>query len=275
MPGDALLLAGLAACVHAGWNTLLAYEEDPYATTAVALLFGLVLLAPAAALDWHVEPSAWPFVAASSALELAYFWLLATGYSRGELSGVYPLVRGVAPVLVLGVSVAFLGASLSAAAAVGVVAIAAGIFAIRGVRRTAGTRGTLVALRCGCCLAGYTLVDKEGLRHAAPLPYLLLVLVVPALAGLAIVARTRGWPLLAAGARSARPVYLGGGMVLAYALTLGALKLAPAAPVSAVRESSVLLATIVAATAGWEKVSRLRLAGAAAIAGGIAAIALG
>jgi drug/metabolite transporter (DMT)-like permease len=278
VPTSAFALAALAACVHAGWNMLVAYARDPQAATAVSLVAGLALLAPAAAAGWDVRPAALPYAAASSAFEIAYFWLLASGYARAGLGGVYPLVRGTAPVLVLAVSVALLGARLSAAAALGVVAVGSGILAVRGAGRGAGRREVAVALLCGACLAGYTLVDKEGLKHAAPLPYLAIVLVVPALAYLLIVARARGWSALAerlSGRRAIVASLLGGaGMVGAYALTLGALRIAPAAPVSAVRESSVLIAILAAAALGRERVTGPRLAGAAAIAGGLAAIAL-
>jgi drug/metabolite transporter (DMT)-like permease len=206
---------------------------------------------------------------ASAALEAAYFWLLTTGYASGELSAVYPLVRGSAPVLVLLVSAAFLGAALSLAAAVGVVAVAAGVVAIRGLHRGASTRTTGLALLCGATVAGYTLVDNEGIRHAAAVPYLALVLAPVAVASLVVGLRSR--------ARAPRRSVLlaGAGMVGAYVLTLAALRLAAAAPVAAVRETSVLIAVLAAAALGRERLTPVRLAAAAAITAGTAAIALG
>ena len=204
----------------------------------------------------------------------AVAFLLAGGYAAGDLSSVYPLARGTAPVLVLLVSVAFLGAHVSAPAAAGVLAIAGGVIAIRGVRREAAAGGVALALLCGVTIAAYTLVDKEGLKHAAAISYLGAMIPAPALAYLLMVRRRRP-------AREVRAAFgpisvlVGCGMVGAYALALAALTHAPAAPVSAVRESSVLIATAFAAVVLRERSGRVRLAAAVAITAGIAAIALG
>jgi drug/metabolite transporter (DMT)-like permease len=262
--------------VHAGWNLLLAGAPDARAAAALALPVGVVLLTPFAVVWWDVDGAAAPYIAVSAALEAAYFWLLTAGYARGELSAVYPLVRGSAPVLVLIVSVVFLGASLSAAAAVGVLAVAGGVVAIRGLGGAAPGRAVALALLCGATVAGYTLVDNEGVSHAGPVPYLALVLAPVAVLSLLAVRRSHGWPALAVYARGSRWAVLaaGAGMVGAYVLTLAALKLAPAAPVAAVRETSVVIAVIAAVVLGQERFSRTRLLAALAVTAGTAAIAL-
>jgi drug/metabolite transporter (DMT)-like permease len=135
--------------------------------------------------------------------------------------------------------------------------------------RGAGAGQPLLALAVGAAIAGYTLVDKEGLRHADPLPYLELVLVVPALAYLAWIGRRR-----AQGALGWRPAVAGVGMFGAYALVLAALRLAAAAPVAAVRETSIVIAVLLGALVLHEPVGRRRAAGAVAIVAGVAAIAL-
>jgi drug/metabolite transporter (DMT)-like permease len=266
VPFTALALALGAAVVHAVWNLLLARARDSQAATAVAMGVGCVVFAPVAAAVWDVRASAWPWVAASAALELLYFALLALAYSRFELSAVYPLARGSAPVIVLVVSVVALGVSISAAAVVGVLLVAAGVVLVRG---RGGVGAPLLALAVGAAIAGYTLVDKEGLRHAGPLPYLELVLLVPAVVYAAAIGRPRlqsaaGW----------LPALAGVGMFAAYALTLGALRLAAAAPVAAVRETSIVIATALGAVVLREAVGRARAAGALAIVAGVAAIAL-
>jgi drug/metabolite transporter (DMT)-like permease len=261
MPASALGLALGAALVHALWNLLLAGARDSQAATAVGMCVGCVLFLPALLGD--VDSGVWPYVVASSALELAYFALLALAYSKYELSAVYPLARGSAPVFVLvagGVSLAL--------QAVGVVLVACGVLMVRGLRR-GDWQETLLALGVGACIAGYTLIDKHGLRHADPLPYLELVLVVPALAYAGWIGRVRlgaavGW----------RPALAGLGMFGAYALVLAALRLAAAAPVAAVRETSIVMATLLGAVVLHEAVGRARAAGAVAIVAGVAAIAL-
>jgi multidrug transporter EmrE-like cation transporter len=117
MPAAAFFLALGAAFLHAGWNLLIARERDPGAATAVALLSSVLLFAPVTAVVWRAEADVWPFVAASSALQLLYFVLLAAAYARAELSVVYPVARGTAPVLVLVVGVVALGVGASAAQA--------------------------------------------------------------------------------------------------------------------------------------------------------------
>ena len=159
-----------------------------------------------------------------------------------------------------------LGVDLSAAAVMGVLLVAAGVVAVGDPRRPRRPVDLLLAfLVGGACLAGYTLVDKEGLKHAAPLPYLAIVLAMTALAVLAVERRP------AAGVATA---VTGVGMAGAYALTLGALARAPAAPVAAVRETSVVIATAMAAVVLKERVGPLRLAGAVTVVAGVAAIAV-
>jgi hypothetical protein len=117
MPVSALLLALAAALIHANWNLLLSGADDTHAATAVAVLVGVVVFAPVAALTWRIGSAAWPYMAASSALEVLYLIFLASGYARAAMSFVYPIARGSAPVLVLTVSVLVLGSSFSALAA--------------------------------------------------------------------------------------------------------------------------------------------------------------
>src|SRR5690348_13023927 len=105
MPLDALLLALAAAVVHAAWNLLLSGSEDTHAATAVALVAGALAWAPPAIVLWRLDGSAWPYIAASSALELTYLVLLATAYATTAMGFVYPIARGSAPVLVLLASV--------------------------------------------------------------------------------------------------------------------------------------------------------------------------
>jgi drug/metabolite transporter (DMT)-like permease len=273
MPISALLLALAAAVVHAIWNLLLSGEEDVHGATAVALGVGVMVFAPVAALTWRLEGSAVPFVAGSSALEVLYLVLLATAYSLAAMSFVYPIARGSAPVLVLVANAIAFGASVSLLAAVGVVLVAAGIVLVRGVRVASGPRDLLLALAVGGCIAGYTLVDKHGIVHGAPISYLELVFAVTAAAYVTGVWRLRGGTALRA-AVTRSTLLAGIGFFGAYALTLAALRLASPASVAAVRESSVLIATGVLAAGGRERISPARLAGAGAVVAGIALISL-
>ena len=272
MPLSALLLALAAAFVHALWNLLVARARDPEAATAVALVAAVLAFAPAAALTWDVEAAAAPYVAASAALELAFFALLAAAYRRADLSLVYPIARGLAPVVVLAVAGLALADRPDARDGLGVVVIAFGVVLVRGPRRPAAASGTVFALAVAACIAGYTLVDKEGLEHAVPLPYLELVLIGPAAVYAASLAAIRGRSALRAEAGPAAAL-AGIAMFGAYALALAALERAPAAPVAAVRETSVVIAALLAALFLRETVTPTRLAGTALVATGIALLA--
>jgi drug/metabolite transporter (DMT)-like permease len=269
----ALTLALAAALVHALWNLLLARARDPEAATAVALVVAVVAFAPAAALAWEVDREAWPYIGCSSALHLVYFVLLATAYRRAELSLVYPLARGLAPVLVLVGAIVVLGAGASAGQAAGVCLVAAGVLLVAGFRPASGIRGVLFGLGIAACIALYTVNDSEGIRHATPIAYLEASMAAPAIAYAAAVVAAKGLPAVRA---EVSPATLVAGLATfgAYALVLAALELAPAPAVAAVRETSVVIATAGAALLLGERVGPLRMAGAAVVAGGVALLAL-
>ena len=274
MPISALLLALAAAAVHATWNLLLSGAEDTHSASAVALVVGTVVFAPVALLGWRFEPAAWPYVAASSFLEVLYIALLATAYSVAAMSFVYPIARGSAPVLVLAAGVVVTGATVSWPAAVGVLFVGTGIVLVRGIRGAGRPRDLALALSVGVCIAGYTLVDKHGIGHANPIAYADVVFALTAAAYVLGVWRWRGRRALRA-AVTGKTILAGVGFFGAYALVLLALRIAPAASVAAVRESSVLIATAVLAIEGRERISVPRALGAVAVVAGIALISLG
>jgi uncharacterized membrane protein len=272
VPTSAFLLALGAAGFHALWNLLLARARDPEAATAVALVVAAVAFAPVAVLTWDVDREAWPWIAASAGLELVYFVLLAAAYRRAEFGLVYPLARGLAPVLVLGVGIVALGTDPTPGQALGVGVIAVGVLLVRGFHG-ADARGTAFAVGIAGCIAAYTLVDKEGMRHATPLPYLEVVLVGPALAYAGAIAAVKGRDALRREVALA-PAVAGIIMFGSFALTLAALGRAPAAPVAALRETGVVWAALLAVPFLRERVSPGRFAGAVVVAAGIAILAL-
>ena len=99
------------------------------------LALAVALLALPAALTWDVDAAAWPYVAGSTAFELVYVTTLAGALRRGDLSVVYPIARGSAPVLVLAVGAGFLAAATSALQVLGVLLVAAGVALVHGARR--------------------------------------------------------------------------------------------------------------------------------------------
>jgi drug/metabolite transporter (DMT)-like permease len=266
MPLDALALALAAAAVHAVWNLLLARTRDAQSATAAAFCMAVVAWAPVAAIRWRVEASAWPYIAVSAAFELVYVLLLSAAYGRAQLSVFYPIARGLAPVLVLAVAALALGAATSWRQALGVCAVAGGILLVRG-RRPDGA-ATLFGLAIATTIAGYTLVDNTGVTRADPLVYLEAVMVGPAVISAAVVIARSGRSALRAAFR-AETVLIAPLTLAPYALVLYALRLAPAAPVAAVRETSVLFILVLAAAVLKEHISTWHAAGAAAVVVGI------
>jgi len=114
VPLATFLLVLAAAFIHALWNLIVVQARDRTATTTIVIIFGALVFVPLALLRWDVQPEAWPYIALSSVLELAYFALLVSAYERADLSLVYPIARGSAPVLVLALAVAFTVAPTSA-----------------------------------------------------------------------------------------------------------------------------------------------------------------
>jgi drug/metabolite transporter (DMT)-like permease len=210
-----------------------------------------------------------PYLVASSVLQLAYFALLAAAYRRADLSVVYPLARGLAPVFVLAGAVVFTGAPTSELQVLGVLLVASGVLLVRGFRHG---HGFAFGLAIAVLIATYTIVDKHGIAHASPLSYVWVITLVPGLTYAAFLASARGGDVLR-GAFGPRAVAAGIASLAAYGLVLAALRIAPAASVAAVRESSVLIATGLAAVFLNERVTAWRLAGAASIVAGVILLA--
>jgi drug/metabolite transporter (DMT)-like permease len=182
---------------------------------------------------------------------------------------VYPLTRGLAPVIVLGVSVAVLGHAVSGAEIGGVLLVAAGVLLVRGPEGRGDARAVLLVLTIATTIAAYTLVDRVGIHHAGALTYFVLVLagpclVYPPIAGLGAVRYELGLGSLVAAVAN----------VGSFTLGLLALRHGPAAPVLAVRSTSIVIATALAGRVLAERVSRGRLAGSALVFAGVALLAL-
>ena len=248
---------------------MLAGARDSQAFAAVALLVSVVAGAPFAVLYWRFDSDVWPYLIAGSLLQLLYFALLAYAYTHAELSVVYPVARGLAPVLVLVGAVVLTGTSTNGRQVGGVLLVACGILLVRGVRRG---KGVWLAVLIAAVIATYTVVDKHGVVHASPVAYLELMCIFTGVAYAGALAAMRGpGPLL--GELNRRSVAAGIGTFAAYACVLGALQLASAASVAAVRESGVLVATALAAVFLKERVTGWRAGGAVLVVAGIVLLA--
>src|SRR4051812_10980906 len=264
----ALSLALGSAVLHAAWNLLIARATDIQAAAAATFLLSFAIALPFAVIWWSADPSVWPYALASSVLEAVYVVALAAAYRAGEVSFVYPLTRGIAPVLTLLVSVAAFGHRANLAEVGGVVLVAIGVVLVRGPGGSHDARALLFIAVIASSIAAYTLVDRAGIQRAGAMTYFVLVLagpnlVYPALVGWSAMRREFG---LATGA--AALANLG-----SFALGLLALRRGAAAPVLAVRSSSIVFATLLAGRVLAERVPASRLMGSILVFGGIVLLA--
>ncbi len=273
------------AVLHAGWNALVKSSGDKELDTALVHFLGSVVALPALLLVGPPPAAALPYIGVSLLIHIAYYVTLAGAYKHGDLGLTYPIMRGSAPLLVALGSALVLGESLSALAWAGVLGITVGV-ALVGLSHPGEAlhhrRALRFALSNAVVIAAYTFVDGSGVRltvaqGASALSYVLLLFVLdgvpyPAMVVLrrdaagrrAIVeyARRR-WPLAALG---------GTASIGSYAIALWALTHAPVAAVSALRETSVLFATLLGAWLLKERLGAQRLTGAGVIVAGVMAL---
>src|SRR4051812_10258504 len=254
--------------LHAGWNAVVKLGLDRFSSI---LLLGLVeggialLLVPVFGLP---APAAWPWVLLGSALHSGYKLFLIRAYGHGDLSQVYPLARGTAPLIVTIASALFLHEAPPLLRIAAVLAIAGGIMLMAGggLSRTA----LLWALGTACFTASYTMADGVGARRAGDASaFAMWMFALDGLVMLGFGLATRGRGAIAALRPAWRSGAAAGAMSLgSYWIAIWAFTQAPLAMVSALRETSVLFALLIAFFLLKESVERRRwLAGALIMAG--------
>jgi len=255
--------------LHAAWNLLLGRARDVQAAAAVTFLLSILLAAPFAIVWWHADLSVWPYALASGFFEAVYVVALAYAYRTGEVSFVYPLTRGLAPVLTLLVAVAFLGHGATAGEAAGVVLVGLGVVVVRGPGGPGDVRGLLLVATIAAAIAAYTLVDRVGIHRAGALTYFVLVLAGPNIVYPALVGRDSMRRELGLGVGAAALANIG-----SFALGLLALRRGGAAPVLAVRSSSIVFTTLLAGRVLAEHVAPIRVIGSLLVFAGVVLLAV-
>jgi drug/metabolite transporter (DMT)-like permease len=266
-----------AAALHAGWNALVRASANKFHDT-VLIVFGagiwtalLLPLLPVPAV------ASWPYLGASVVIHVGYFVLVAVSYRSGELSFVYPLMRGSAPAMTAIFGVLLIGESLSPGGWAGALLISCGVLVLAGDSWRAGTfraAPAMFALTNAGVIVVYTLVDGQGARlsgHAFSYTGWMFLLTAPLL--LAIAAASQGRAVLQRIRLGWRMGLLGGACTLAsYGLALWAMTRAPIALVAALRETSVVFAAIIAATLLKEPITRIRYVSIVTVCAGAVAI---
>jgi drug/metabolite transporter (DMT)-like permease len=291
----AFVAIALAAVLHAAWNILLKTAGDPLRTATAGVLAASAILVPIVAIGWLVlrpaiPAEAWGIGLFSGAVEVAYFVFLAAAYRRGDLSVVYPLARGSAPLLAVAIGVLVLGERLSPGAWLGVGLLIAGLLVVQRpwrLLRSGTARDDRLAagfaLLTGAMIASYSALDRVGVQLAPAWFYAGILWPVCGI-GLAAVAWVR--PRIAGGAYAAPdepldlPRAVVGGLLTfsAYGLVLVALSRAPLAIVAPLRESAVVLASAWGVVRLGEAADRrevaFRLSGSVLVLVGAAALAI-
>jgi len=278
IPSLVLLLVLLSAGLHATWNLLVKRGEDTLIATWLTALVAPVVLWPLLFLTGLPPPPAWPMLLASGIIHAAYNVTLATAYEHGDLSVVYPVARGLAPLLVGVGAPLILGESLSPVAMAAIVLVGGGVawLGLSAWRTRASAAGLLWAGITAVLIATYSIVDKAGVMRSNPLAYAVTLF---------------GWEaffvtpyvLFRRDSRKIRTIWHGNRAPLvwsgllalaAYLLVLIAMRLTQVSYVAALRESSVILGAIL----GWrvlgDPLGGQRVSASAVVAVGLILLAL-
>lgn len=250
----------LAAALHAGWNAALKASRDKAVTTAAIVVGHSPFALIAAMLSPVPDGGSLPYLLGGAVLHLGYQLFLMWAYRHGELSQIYPVARGVAPVLIALLSCVFLGQDAGGGVLWVVGLIASGLM-LMAVQSGVRLYGMGPALLCGVFIASYSLVDGMGAGVAGTALgfYAWLSLLNAALMVLVMgVARPQVLKSIVTTGRFAALVG-GAGSFAAYALVIWAFTQAPIVLVSALRETSILFALALARFTLGERVGRLRL----------------
>jgi len=263
-----------AALLHAGWNALLKTSADKQLdTVAISVGAGIVGLAVAVWLPFPAQ-SSWPWLAASAAVHILYFMFLAGAYRWGELSYVYPIMRGGGPVIVALAGAAVFGEVLRPLPALGVALVCAGILAFASGK--ADRRATLFAVANAAVIAAYTLIDAKGARASgSPVAYTMWFFVANAFVIYAYAGLRRGAEVPRYLARNWHRLLIGALLTTgSYAIALWAMTRAPVALVAVLRETSVIFAAVLGALFLREKMTRRRLVATGAVLAGLITLRL-
>jgi drug/metabolite transporter (DMT)-like permease len=277
MPPLAIGAALLSALIHASWNAALkGGRGDRIADAFLIAVGGILSWAVVALILPAPAPEAWPYLAASVLIHLAYWYTLFNAYDAGDMSHIYTLSRGSAPLLVA------VGAALTVQEIppplkiAGILLVSTGVLCV-GISPRAPLKATLWAASIGLCIASYSLVDALGARVSGnALVYVAWTSGVMGVPMIAFAFLRRGRGLLRDPAHAPfRGVFIGVISFAGYGLVLWAQTIAPIAQVTALRETSVVFGALIAFVFLQERLGLRRWIGAIVVAIGAGLIAFG
>ncbi|MEZ5819133.1 MAG: DMT family transporter [Hyphomicrobiaceae bacterium] len=266
----------VAAALHASWNALVKGSNDKL-LSMTAVVIGHVMPAALALLFVPAPDLAcWPYLLLGAAFHLGYQAFLLVAYRIGDLTQVYPIARGSAPLIVTAVSIGLLGVALAPMQLTAVLVIAVGIMSLTLVRRADGLRNgraAIAALITGCFIAGYSLSDGLGARVAgSPVAFYAWLSIFNAVIWALAMLVVRPTVLRDLATPRGRSVALVGGWFsfIAYAIVVWAFTLAPIPLVTALRETSIIFALLLGVLVLKERLDLARVVSAVVTLAGAA-----
>ena len=283
----ALSLVVVSALLHAAWNLLLKRARDRFAFVWWYLLVPMLAFAPIAlALSgWRLGPMPLRSLGLgvlSGMLQACALLAMSWAYSRGDLSVVYPLARGVGQVLIVALGVGLLGEELSALGYAGIALVVIGTYVVflPSASRAALLRpfrllldgSSLAALAAGVTIAAYHLLDKVAIAGANRFQYILVLFAADFATCTVVLCVRRRWDLVWAEWRANRAsiVVAGSLSLVSYLLVLFALGVAQVAYVGPARNVGIVFSVLLGALFLQEKHGGMRVVGSALIVGGLA-----
>lgn len=279
MSTSVFLAVLLAAALHASWNALVKGGADRRVNMCGVVIGHLPAAGIALCFVQAPAPESWPWIGAGMVAHLGYQLFLLSAYEKGDLSQVYPIARGAAPLIVTAISTLALGVALSGQQLAAVALIAAGLMSMAAVRGASGARNwpaAKLALVTGCFIASYSLIDGTGARlSGSPVGFYGWL----GAANAAIFALWMHWRapgVLRKTFTTGLPIFFIGGTAsfVAYALVIWAFTHAPIALVTALRETSILFALLIGRLAFGEPVGRAKIIAACCVLAGAALLRL-
>ena len=276
MPLEVTLAVLGAALAHATWNAMIKSSRDILLDTTLVVFFAGLVTAPFMLAVETPVAAAWPYIIASMVLHLGYYVALVGAYRAGDLSHGYPIMRGVAPLIVSVCALAWLGEAPTTTVWIGVLLICGGVLSLglAGFRWQESRVSLGWALANAVIIASYTLVDAAGVRAAGkPEVYVVWLFTLDALPFSLIIMWIKRETLVPYARRFWLRGIAGGALSAgAYGVVLWAMARAPVAAVAALRETSVVFAALIGAWLLKEGHIARRIAGAATVAAGVVAL---
>ena len=275
MPLNIFLAIILAAFLHAVWNAMVKNEDNKYlAVTAIVLghvpvSVLIILLTPIPSVE------SIPFIILSALLHIGYEWYLLSAYRFGDLTKVYPIARGTAPILITIVSLIFLGVALSNFEILGIIIISLGILSLslQGAKGIKNRSAVIYALVTGFFIMGYSITDGYGARVSNSfLSYMGWSFILNATIFPIILKINNKSEIITKTFKEGKKIFFIGGTLsyIVYGIVIWGFTQAPIALITALRETSIIFALLIGTFFLKEKFTLLKVIATLVIFFGVA-----